>query len=140
MVDKAGLDPSAAGRHDAELKIDYVLLDGRQYPVKTLGGIAFSYTVAALGARPAQLQDEIAVVICLNLGGQITQTTFNGETGGGDLAALASKTVDISGIVGCPQCAQKSAGFDLGVPGNLKVVGASIGNAAPTRAPGGAAR
>ena len=220
VTDQAGANPSAPGRHNVQLKVDYVVLNGQQVPVKTDSGLAFAYDVAAPGARRTQPSDEIipvgmerawsivedvsvtatglsqdggqaarrasaagshgdalrrdigdyndtwighaitlrgvvskvvtvrqydialhfkespddAVVMCFKLGGQISQTTFNAQTGGPDLSAFVGKTVEITGLLQHPNCAQKSAGFDIYMPGNVTVVGAASAGVTPNAA------
>jgi hypothetical protein len=220
VIDQAGANASAPGRHNVQLKVDYVVLNGQQVPVKTDSGLAFTYDVAAPGARRTQPSDEIipigmerawsivedvsvtatgltkteakqrvappaagshgdamrrdiadyndtwighaitlrgvvskvvtvrqydialhfkespddAVVMCFKLGGQISQTTFNAQTGGPDLSAFVGKTVEITGLLQHPNCAQKSAGFDIYMPSNVTVVGAASAGSAPNAA------
>jgi hypothetical protein len=76
-----------------------------------------------------------AVVVCLKLGGQITQTTFNAQTGGSDLAAFVGKTIEITGLLQHPYCAQNSAGFDIYMPSAVTVIGAGSGASAPSANP-----
>jgi hypothetical protein len=72
-----------------------------------------------------------AVVVCFKLGGQINQTTFNSQTGGPDLSAFVGKTVELNGLLIHPNCAQKSAGFDIYMPSNVTVVGATSAATTP---------
>jgi hypothetical protein len=220
VTDKAGGNLSAPGQHNVELRVDYVVLNGQQVPVKVDTGLAFTYAVAAAGGRQTQPNEIIpvgmrrawtivedvtvtasgltateskqrvappppgahgdelrrdiadyndtwighaitlrgvvskvvtvrqwdialhfkespddAVVMCFKLGGQINQTTFNAQTGGPDLSAFVGKTVEITGLLQHPNCAQKSAGFDIYMPGNVTVVGAASAGATPNAAP-----
>jgi hypothetical protein len=219
VVDMGGLKPSAPGQHQARLTLDYLVLNGKQSPVKIAGGVDFAYNVAAPGARQTQpdviipvgmrknwrIEEDIAVataalsaneakrkvpppepraqgdalrrdvadyndswighaitlhgvvsrvvpmnqyniglhfkespddavVVCLKLGAQISQTTFNGQTGGSDLSAFAGKTIEVTGLLQHPFCSQNSAGFDVYMPDTVKVVGAASGAPAPSSA------
>ncbi|HEX5048307.1 MAG TPA: hypothetical protein VFX89_14405, partial [Gammaproteobacteria bacterium] len=61
VTDQSGANPSAPGRHNVELRVDYVVLNGAQVPVKVDTGLAFTYDVAAAGARQTQPNEIIPI-------------------------------------------------------------------------------